>query len=160
MVLGMLYCLPPDSGETVHIDAMSWGISVCIDGGGSPEVFLKSVPKGPSHFLNVSLFPTCLVALKPVDYPTFMGDSILIFVGHWKLKNGNVSFEMHLYSHFIAHLVKTLNESHGIGYYQEDVEVVGIAIVVICYPFLQLWTWLVLNLRLILACSMFKAHKV
>ena len=100
--------LPIINGQTVHTDAMPQGITMFIDWEGVPEVFLKPVPKGPSQFPNVFPPTTYLGALKPIDYPIFLGNDILILGGHQKVMDGVVSFEMHLYPHFVVTFLKLL----------------------------------------------------
>ena len=78
MVLVMLCTSLPKYGETVHIDAMPWGTMMFINGERGPGMFFKLVTKGPSQSPNIFLFTTYQGALKPVDFPTYLGDSILI----------------------------------------------------------------------------------
>ena len=58
-----------------------------------------------------------------------MGDGVLIPLGHQKVMDGIVSFEVHLYSHFVAYISNTFTETLSIGYQLEDVVVVGVAVV-------------------------------
>ena len=41
-------CIPIHNGETVHTDAVACRINMLVNGGGSPKILLKFVPKGPS----------------------------------------------------------------------------------------------------------------
>ena len=84
-----------------------------------------------------------------------MGDGSLLLGGH-QVTEAIVSFEIHLYPHLIAHLFKSFTDSLGKGYNQEDV-VVFVVVGLFSVP--PAMGQLVLNLRLILDCSLFKAPK-
>ena len=79
---GNAMCLSTHNVKTVHIDTASRGLTMFLYGGGDPKMFFKPIPKGPSQFLNVFLFTTCLCAHKHIDHPTFLGDGILFHGSH------------------------------------------------------------------------------
>ena len=45
-------------------------------------MFLKPVPKGPSHLTNVLLFIACFGTPEPTDHATFNGKIIIVLWGH------------------------------------------------------------------------------
>ena len=51
-------------------------MTVFIYEGRGPKMFLKPVPKGPLKFPNVLLFTACLGTVKPIYYPTLLGDGV------------------------------------------------------------------------------------
>ena len=104
---------PAYNGKNVHIDVMPCRMTMLVNGGVGPKVFLKPVPKGPSLFPNVSLIAACLCTLMLVDYPTPLHDGVLVLGGYKQVMYSVFPYEVNLYSYFIAHPFETLTNWHG-----------------------------------------------
>ena len=64
------------------------------------KVFLKFSPNGPSECPNVFLIATCLGTLKLVDYPTLLGEGVLVLGGHQQVMDGANAHE--IFTEFIT----------------------------------------------------------
>ena len=78
MNMASLIVLVMPCASLCTMEKLSTLMTSFIYGGGGPKIFLKPVPKGLSLFSNVLLFTTWLGTFKPVDYPTLLGESVLI----------------------------------------------------------------------------------
>ena len=57
-------------------------MTMLVNGGRGPIVFLMPVLKGPSLFPNVFLITACLGALKLVDYLPLLCEIVLVLGGY------------------------------------------------------------------------------
>ena len=65
-------------------------------------------------------------ALKPVNYPTFLGDLILVHRGHWEVPDGVSPFKMYLGSHLTTYIHKAFAQPLGMEDHHVDVAVLGV----------------------------------
>ena len=61
--------LPIHYGEAFKFDGMTCGVGMIINGGGGSKMFLVSVPKGPTSFINVVYYASQMVTLVSLDDP-------------------------------------------------------------------------------------------
>ena len=102
--------LPTHNGEVVHPGMMPYGISMVIDGGRSPKVFLKPFLKVPCRLTSALLITLQPVTLIPVYYSTFLCDVILLLRGHQETSYDINSLEMDLDPILIQMFLKLLLE--------------------------------------------------
>ena len=77
---------------------MSWSAAMFVYGGGH-EIFLNPFPKGPSWLTNVPLLTAFLGTFDLIDYPTFIGDIVLVLGGHQQVPNGVLPLNTLVLSH-------------------------------------------------------------
>ena len=58
-------------GETVHTNVMTWGITLVIDGGGDPDIFLEPFPQRPCWLTYVLFFKVIQAHLNLKINPLF-----------------------------------------------------------------------------------------
>ena len=80
--------LPAHNGESVHIDMMTCGVGMVINGGRSPKTSPKPFPKCPCRLLYLLLITLQPLTPIPVYYSIFLGDVILVLYGHQEASNG------------------------------------------------------------------------
>ena len=75
-------------------------------------MFLELFPKGPCQLSYVLLFIISMGTLKPVEYPTFLGDPILVLGSH---QDDGAPLKMYLDSHLTTYIFKVFDKLLGIG---------------------------------------------
>ena len=81
MLLASMCASLPTMEKIVYSDEMTCGVSMVIDGGGNPEMFLEHILKSPCWLTYGLFLTTSLGTLEPIAYPTFLSDLIPVFWG-------------------------------------------------------------------------------
>ena len=77
---------------------MSSELTVHLDGGGFPQMFLVAFPQGPRGFTNIHFSTVNGSTLVTVYYPSLLFHGVLVLGPYQHLLEGTVSLEVSLYS--------------------------------------------------------------
>ena len=108
--------LPAHNGDVLYPGMMTCGVGMVINGGMSPEMFIKPFLNSPCRHPYVLLITPQPVTPLPVYYSTFLCDVALVLWGYQEVSDGITSLDMDLDSQFTTNELKPLIKSLFVGY--------------------------------------------